>query len=119
GDELADIGWFGPDGNEMDQDQWFSGQVVALGVFLNGDEISEPGPRGERIIDDSFLLLLNGPDPVEFCLPNGKWADSFELVLDTAIGYSLPRLDREGITLLADEKLALAARSVVVLRKTS
>jgi isoamylase len=103
----------------MDQDQWLSGQVVALGVFLNGDEISEPGPRGERIVDQSFLLLLNGPDPVEFCLPNGKWARSFELVLDTAIGYSLPRLDREGITLQADEKLALAARSLVVLRKTS
>jgi isoamylase len=119
GSELADIGWFGPDGNEMDQDQWLSGQVVALGVFLNGEEISEPGPRGERIVDDSFLLLLNGPDPVEFGLPSGKWASSFELVLDTAIGYSLPRLDREGITLLADEKLALAARSFVILRKTS
>ena len=119
GSELADIGWFGPDGNEMDQDQWLSGQVVALGVFLNGEEISEPGPRGERIVDDSFLLLLNGPDPVNFRLPNGKWASSFELVLDTAIGYSLPQLDREGITLLADEELALAARSFVILRKTS
>jgi len=119
GSELADIGWFGPDGTEMDQDQWLDGQVVALGVFLNGDEISEPGPRGERIRDDSFLVLLNGPDPVEFCLPNGKWASSFELVLDTSIGYALPRLDREGITLLADEELAMSPRSLVILRKTS
>ena len=119
GSELADIGWFGPDGTEMDQDQWLAGQVVALGMFLNGDEISEPGPRGERIHDDSFLLLLNGPDPVEFCLPNGKWASSFELVLDTSIGYALPRLDREGIILLADEELAMSPRSLVILRKTS
>ncbi|HEV3496997.1 MAG TPA: glycogen debranching enzyme, partial [Actinomycetes bacterium] len=111
-------GWFGPDGEEMDQDQWMSGQVVALGMFLNGDEISEPGPRGERIVDDSFLVLLNGPDPVGFCLPNGKWASTFELVLDTAIGYARPDSDREGVTLLADEELALAPRSLVVLRKT-
>jgi isoamylase len=88
-------------------------------VFLNGQEISEPGPRGERILDESFLLLLNGPNPVNFRLPNGKWASSFELVLDTAIGYALPQLDREGITLLADEELAMEPRSLVILRKTS
>jgi isoamylase len=119
GSELADIGWFGPDGNEMDQDQWLGGQVVALGVFLNGQEISEPGPRGERIVDESFLLLLNGPDPVEFRLPNGKWASSFELMLDSSLGYARHENDREGVTLLADEELSLAPRSLVVLRKTS
>jgi glycogen operon protein len=118
GTGLADIGWFGPDGTEMNEEQWLSGKVVALGMFLNGDEISEPGPRGERIVDDSFLVLLNGPDPVSFRLPNGKWAGTFELVLDTAIGYARHEDHREGITLLADEELALDARSLVILRKT-
>ncbi|MGI8984320.1 MAG: glycogen debranching protein GlgX [Acidimicrobiales bacterium] len=119
GSELADIGWFGPDGYEMDQDQWVSGQVVALGVFLNGQEISEPGPRGARIVDDSFLLLLNGPSPVDFRLPNGKWASSFVLVLDTALGYARHEHHREGITLLADEVLSMAPQSLVILRKTA
>jgi len=116
GDDLADIGWFRPDGTEMTEQQWLSGKLVALGMFLNGDEISEPGPRGEQIVDDSFLVLLNGPDRVDFRLPTGKWAATFELVLDTAE----PRgTGREGTKLLADEDLALAARSLVVLRKTS
>ena len=75
------------------------------------------GAAGEQIVDDSFLVLLNGPHPVPFRLPNGKWASSFELMLDTAIGYARPEYDREGITLLADEELALAARSLVILRK--
>ena len=61
---LADIGWFGPDGREMTERQWAESTVRALGMFLNGDEISEPGPRGQRIVDDSFLVLLNGPNPV-------------------------------------------------------
>ncbi|MDQ4067875.1 MAG: glycogen debranching enzyme, partial [Actinomycetota bacterium] len=117
GSGLADIGWFGPDGQEMSDEQWNSGEVIALGMFLNGDEISEPGLRGERIVDDSFLVILNGPDPVAFCLPDGKWASTFELVLDTAIGYARADTDREGITLLADEELAMEARSLVVLRK--
>jgi isoamylase len=118
GSDLADIGWFGPDGTEMDQEQWLSGKLVALGMFLNGNEISEPGPRGERIVDESFLVLINGPDPVDFRLPDGKWASAFELVLDTALGYARHQDDRDGVTLLADDELALAPRSLVVLRKT-
>jgi glycogen operon protein len=119
GDDLADIGWFGPDGTEMSQQQWQAGRLVAIGMFLNGDEISEPGPRGEQIVDDSFLLLLNGPEQMAFRLPNGKWAATFELVLDTAIGFDGSDDSPEGVTLLADEELVLAARSLVVLRKTS
>jgi glycogen operon protein len=118
GSGLADIGWFGPDGSEMTDEQWQSGNVVAIGMFLNGDEISEPGPRGERIVDDSFLVILNGPDPVHFRLPDGKWASTYELILDTAIGYARPDYEMEGVTLLADDELAMAARSLVVLRKT-
>ena len=28
-------------------------------MFLNGEEIAAPGPRGRRVVDDSFLLLFN------------------------------------------------------------
>jgi glycogen operon protein len=81
-------------------------------MFLNGDEISEPGPRGQRIVDDSFLVLLNGPNAVEFQLPGKEWAAEFELVVDTSDG-------REGIGYSAGEGLALPAFSLVVLRKVS
>jgi glycogen operon protein len=118
GSDLADVGWFGPDGQEMSGEQWRSGDLTALGLFLNGEEISEPGPRGERIVDDSFLLILNGPHPLTFRLPGGTWAGTFELVLDSAIGYARRPYDREAITLLADEELDLAARSLVLLRKS-
>jgi isoamylase len=125
GDDLADIGWFGPDGQEMTEEQWRAGTLLAIGMFLNGDEISEPGPRGEHIVDDSFLVLLNGSEPtIRFRLPSGKWGATFELVFDTAVGRARPDdalapAGREGITLLAEERLALAPRSLVVLRKTS
>ncbi|HEX6597247.1 MAG TPA: glycogen debranching protein GlgX, partial [Acidimicrobiales bacterium] len=52
GTDLADIGWFAPDGHEMTEREWLSGRVSALGMFVNGDEIAEPGPRGERLVDD-------------------------------------------------------------------
>ena len=28
-------------------------------MFLNGEEIAAPDEQGERILDDSFLLLFN------------------------------------------------------------
>jgi glycogen operon protein len=106
----ADIGWFGPDGREMTERQWAQSTVRTLGMFLNGDEISEPGPRGHQIVDDSFLVLLNGPNPAEFRLPDKGWASAFELVLDTSD-------HRDGIAYLAGEEIALVAYSLVVLRK--
>jgi isoamylase len=112
GKELADIGWFGPDGRPMTEGEWVGKTVRSVGMFLNGEEISEPGRRGERIVDDSFLILLNGPNPVEFQLPDKEWAEELELVLDTSDG-------REGISYTAGEGLPMPAFSLAVLRKVS
>jgi len=122
GTDLADIGWFGPDGKEMTERQWFGGRVSALGMFLNGQEIAEPGPRGERVVDDSFLVLLNGGHlAVPFRLPDEKWAQTYELVIDTAIGYTAthPPGLLEGVILAGGDDVDLEGRSLVVLRKTA
>jgi glycogen operon protein len=90
-------------------------------MFLNGDEIADPGPRGERVTDDSFLILFNaGAEAVTFRLPDEKWASTYELILDTAIGYIATHpLDLvEGASLKGGDDLALQARSITVLRKT-
>jgi glycogen operon protein len=112
GSGLADIGWFAPDGHQMTDEEWVSGRIHSLGMFLNGHEIEEPGPRGDRILDDSFLVLLNGDaTPIEFQLPERGWAKSFACVLDTA-GWRA-----EGTVLRAGRAIELESRSLVVLRK--
>ena len=58
GSGLPDAWWFRPDGRRMTQHDWNSGAHV-LGLFLNGEGITAPGPEGERVEDDSFLLLFN------------------------------------------------------------
>ena len=41
-----------------------------LGVFLNGEAILDATPHGERIVDDSFLLLFNAwHEDMTFTLP--------------------------------------------------
>ncbi|MGO4754962.1 glycogen-debranching protein, partial [Streptomyces sp. 2MCAF27] len=69
-DELSDIAWFTAEGEEMRQRDWQAAHAKSLTVFLNGSAISEPGPRGERITDDSFLLMFNAHhEPLDFTVP--------------------------------------------------
>jgi glycogen operon protein len=81
----ADIAWLTPSGREMTGDDWNTGYAKALGVFLNGDAISEPDPRGERVRDDTFLLLFSADSqPVTFTLPAARFGLRWTVVLDTA-----------------------------------
>ena len=48
--------------------------IRTLAVFLNGQAISSPDPRGERVVDDSFLLLFNAShEDHSFTLPDGQY----------------------------------------------
>ena len=74
GAEVRDISWLTPAGTEMTVDDWRRG-ARSLAVLLNGNAITEPGPRGETITDHSFLLLFNaGDQPVSFTLPGSEAA---------------------------------------------
>ncbi|GLV50682.1 glycogen operon protein GlgX homolog [Thermobispora bispora] len=84
GDGTRDVVWLTPAGAEMREADWHNG-ARSLAVFLNGDAISEPGPRGERIRDDSFLLLFNAHhEPVTFTLPGSEYGPGWVAVIDTA-----------------------------------
>jgi isoamylase len=119
GSGVKDIGWFTPDGAEMTGELWQAPDIFTLGVFLNGEEIPDLDPRGRRIVDDSFLLLLNGGgDPAMFTLPGRPWGKEYELVADTGLAYVLPA-GADAPNYLAGDELSMASRSLAVLRKRS
>ena len=63
-----------------------------LGVRLNGDAIHEVDERGQRIIGDTLLLMLNAADqPIAFTLPATALEERWETLLDTADPWSPPR----------------------------
>ncbi|MFF8653858.1 glycogen debranching protein GlgX [Streptomyces huasconensis] len=114
-DELSDIAWFTPAGAEMEDSDWNASHMRALTVFMNGNAISEPGPRGERISDDSFLLLFNAsPEPLEFVVPvnHGR---QWQVVVDTACPEGVP--EGEGPKVRAGDRLTLTDRSLTVLHR--
>jgi len=114
GDQARDIAWLNPDGREMTPADWDSGFGKSVTVFLNGEAIPAPDPRGHRVVDDSFLLCFNAhSQTVDITTPDGDYATQWTAVLDT--------FDPTGATDLvvpAGERITLAPRSLVVFRKT-
>lgn len=114
-DELSDIAWFTPRGEEMTQRDWQAAHAKAMTVFLNGHAISEPGPRGERIADDSFLLLFNaGAETLEFTVPMNH-GRQWQVVVDTAVPDGVP--PGAGPRVSAGERVTLIGRSLTVLKR--
>jgi isoamylase len=113
GKEVRDIAWFTPGGQEMSDDDWNVGFAKSLMVYLNGAAIPSVGPKGEPIVDDTFLLCFNAHyEPMTFTLPDGRFGHRWHRVIDTAD----PDL-REAIAPLASgSDLRVVDRSVVVLQ---
>ena len=81
---VADIVWFTPDGKHMDASGWEDDSAKALMVFLNGEGIPEPGPRGEPVVDDSFLIAFNASqETIQFTMPNDVYGEGWVVALDT------------------------------------
>ncbi len=112
GSNLTDIGWFKPDGTEMSDQDWTVTFARALGVFLNGDGIDSPDPRGDQIVDDSFYVLFNaGSSPIEFVVPKTLNHEPWRLVFDTVGGFATDSAAR----VAAGENVPVDAHAVVCL----
>ncbi|MBL8796620.1 MAG: glycogen debranching protein GlgX [Planctomycetia bacterium] len=111
GSDVKDISWIDPSGQEMSDDAWNAGFVRSLGVRLAGDLIGDLDERGEPIVGETLLLLLNAHhEGVTFTLPATKSEHYWERLIDTAEDGVEPK------ALAAGDQYALQGRSLSVLR---
>jgi len=98
----------------MTEEDWDAGFGRAVAVFLNGAGISGTDARGERIVDESFLLCFSADDAdLEFIVPDGSVANEWEVVLDTALAEIT---DVKPVR--AGDPVTVLPRTLVVLRRT-
>jgi glycogen operon protein len=84
GSEVKDLTWFRPDGREMTEEDWKNPETRCIGLRLAGDAIEEVDARGNRILDDTLLILLNAHhEPIPFVLPAYRPKMRWELLIDT------------------------------------
>ena len=91
GSDRDDIGWYNTDGSLMSDDAWRRGYAKSLAISLNGQGIPTTDERGERVIDDSFLVLFNAHfEPVRFSMPDDLVDLEWEIMLSSAMGLETP-----------------------------
>jgi glycogen operon protein len=114
-DQLGDVAWFTPGGEEMTEQDWDAGSGQSLTVFLNGGAITEADRRGQPIRDDSFVLLFNASaTEVKFALPPARYGEAWEKVLDTAVPAQRPE---DPATVKAGGLVPVRDRSLQVFRR--
>jgi len=111
GQDTKDLSWFNPDGQEMSDDDWNAGFAKCLGVRLAGDVIAEMNERGERLVGDTLLLLLNAHhEAISFTLPTGRPEHHWLRLFDTFESVSDP------LELLPEAVYELRGRCIAVFR---
>jgi isoamylase len=114
GSGLPDAWWFRTDGHKMTAKDWGDGGNRVIGMFLNGEEIRIRTTHGERIVDDSFLLLFNAHhEDCAFTLPNRSFGAKWELELSTAEPEAAPGSH----VLAARDEVQVPSRSITVLKR--
>jgi glycogen operon protein len=114
GTEVADIAWFEPSGKTMGDEAWNAGFNQCFGVVLAGDLIGDVDERGEPIVGDSILLLMNAyHEAIPFKLPTRFKGQRWQRIIDTAD----PNAPKEQVP--ANKRYHLNGRSVVVLRSST
>jgi len=87
-------------------------------VFLNGDEITEPGPHGERVRDDSFLIMFSAEhETLDFTVPGIKYGERWAVLADTAADAAADPADQP--ELAAGDHVPLTGCSMVVLCRST
>ena len=115
GSELPDVWWFRPDGRRMTGRLWEHGEAV-LGMFLNGEVIPTPGPHGETVTDDTFILLFNAhAEDRPFKLPRRLLGERWELELCTVDPDAPP--GSAGYD--AGDTINVTAHSVTILKRVA
>lgn len=111
GTNVKDISWFSPGGDDMDDNDWDAEFVKCLGVRLAGDLIGDMDERGNSIVGETILMLLNAHhEPIAFKLPVTNADHYWDRILDTAD----PNAPLAGF--MGADQYPLQGRSVVLMR---
>jgi glycogen operon protein len=111
---MKDLYWMKPDGTEMSDPDWNAGHARCLGMALPGDQITDTDERGERIVGDSFAILLNAHhELIPFRLGARNRNLQWQCILDTAVEDAGSRIFEHM------SSFPLQARSLVVLQARS
>jgi glycogen operon protein len=116
---MDDMVWFRHDGEEMTDDDWETGFARSVGVYMSGDTIRATDLYGERMTDDTFVVVFNASElDLPWVLPDATWGRRWVVDLDTA-DPTTGTPNHPSRETAAGATIQVPSRSVVVLRRTA
>jgi isoamylase len=107
GGDVKDLYWIHPAGWAMQQEDWGTA-LQTLGVLLVGEEITERDEVGNRIVGNSYLLVVNAAaESTEFVMPERLAALDKHVLIDTRAGDSEGRRVKDSFRLGAHSSAVL------------
>jgi isoamylase len=111
GSNAEDIAWLLPSGEQLSDQDWNTGYAKAIAIFFNGGGLHWPGDQGEKIKDNSFLIIFNAHhEDLEYTIPGEKYGKSWTRLLDTNTAKV-----KRSTALKPGDRLKAAERYVIVL----
>jgi glycogen operon protein len=81
---IKDAAWFNTDGKQVSDEVWNTEWNRSVAVLLNGQTLQVTDEDGDKVIDDSFFLIVNAAeDGVEYVLPPSPSGRRWCQVIDT------------------------------------
>ena len=82
---VKDITWFTPSGSEAKDEDWRNPVALSLGYVLSGAAGEFYTPGGQRDIDESFLVMMNGYfGDLDFRIPELAAPMAWQPLVDTS-----------------------------------
>ena len=113
GIHAAELPWFTPSATPMTIENWTDPNARALTIYLDGDDDPDLAEDGTPLLDDDFLVLVNGWwEKLGFRIPDVGAARTWRVALDT---YD-PTRTTGPEDLRARDDITLGPQSIVVLQ---
>ncbi|HEV2920161.1 MAG TPA: glycogen debranching enzyme, partial [Actinomycetota bacterium] len=113
GIHAAELPWFTPSATPMTVENWTDPNARALTIYLDGDDAPDLAEDGTPLLDDDFLVLVNGWwEKLGFRIPDVGAARTWRVALDT---YD-PTRTTGPEDLRARDDITLGPQSIVVLQ---
>jgi isoamylase len=108
----AELGWLTPAGTAMTMADWSDGSALAVAIYLDGSDEPDRAADGSLLIDDDFLVLVNGWwEPLGFTVPGTRDGLTWHPAIDT---YD-PAAPAAPDPLSGGDQVTVRPRSIVVL----
>ena len=93
--------WLSPEGHAMTAQDWELPFARCIGMLMVGERLAERDERGNPVMDDDLLVLLNAHhDAIDFALPGEGWVTVLDTAVQPAAGKATYPLQGRSLALL-------------------